>query len=266
MASHTDLFSGMAGCEDCHRISGMRLQLLILMLLLVTSPALAADRTIYLTFDDGPLNGTSNILDVVQAEQVPVTLFMVGMRAEANAANRALLQRAQSMPLVTIGNHSYSHAYNHYRHFYGDTEGVVADMLRANAVLGLKPAVRARLPGRDVFRLPNYSKNDNSLGPAEAGREDPDYEFVAASGFWLYGWDHEWVHENSGKPVQSVDHLVSEIDHLFVYSHFARPNKLILLMHDEMFQDAFDGKAKLTALITALKLRHYTFGAIADYD
>lgn len=152
----------------------MRLQLLILMLLLVTSPALAADRTIYLTFDDGPLNGTSNILDVVQAEQVPVTLFMVGMRAEANAANRALLQRAQSMPLVTIGNHSYSHAYNHYRHFYGDTEGVVADMLRANAVLGLKPAVHARLPGRDVFRLPNYSKNDNSLGPAEAGREDPE--------------------------------------------------------------------------------------------
>jgi hypothetical protein len=139
-------------------------------------------------------------------------------------------------------------------------------MLRANAVLGLTPAVHARLPGRDVFRLPNYSKNDNSLGLAEAGREDPDYEFVAASGFWLYGWDHEWVHEDSGKPVQSVDHLVSEIDHLFAYGHFARPNKLILLMHDEMFQDAFDGKAKLTALIAALRLRHYAFGAIAGYD
>nr|WP_245519672.1 MULTISPECIES: polysaccharide deacetylase family protein [unclassified Mesorhizobium] len=42
-------------------------------LLLVASPALAADRTIYLTFDDGPLNGTSNILDVLQAQQVPAT-------------------------------------------------------------------------------------------------------------------------------------------------------------------------------------------------
>ena len=244
----------------------MPLRYVLPILLLVGSPARAADRTIYLTFDDGPLNGTSNILDVVQAEQVPVTLFMVGMHAETNAANRALLQRAKSMPLVTIGNHSYSHAYNHYRHFYGDTEGVVADMFMANAVLGLRPAVRARLPGRDVFRLPDYSKDDNSLGLAEAGREDPDYEFVAASGFWLYGWDHEWVHESSGKPVQSVDHLVSEIDHLFAYGHFAKPNKLILLMHDEMFQDAFDGKAKLTALITALRLRHYAFGTIADYD
>ncbi|WP_149791974.1 polysaccharide deacetylase family protein [Mesorhizobium sp. NFR06] len=241
----------------------MRLRLLLLTLLFAASPALAADRTIFLTFDDGPLNGTSNILDVLQAEQVPATLFMVGMHAEAN---RALLQRAKSMPLVTIGNHSYSHAYNHYRHFYGDTEGVVADMLKANAVLGLKPAVHARLPGRDVFRLPNYSKDDNSLGLAEAGREDPDYEFVAASGFWLYGWDHEWVHEDSGKPVQSVDLLVSEIDHLFGYGHFAKPGKLILLMHDEMFQDVFDGKAKLTALIAALKLRRYAFGTIPDYD
>jgi hypothetical protein len=41
---------------------------------------------------------------------------------------------------------------------------------------------------------------------------------------------------------------------------------LILLMHDEMFQDAFDGKATLTALIAALRLRHYAFGAIAGYD
>lgn len=256
----------MAACRDCNRNLRMPLRLLVLTLLLMACPALAADRIIYLTFDDGPLNGTANILDVLQAEQVPATLFMVGMHAEANAANRALLQRAKSMPLVTIGNHSYSHAYNHYRHFYGDTEGVVADMLRANAVLGLKPAVRARLPGRDVFRLPSMSKDDNSLGLAQAGREDPDYEFVAASGFWLYGWDHEWVHEDSGKPVQSVDHLVSEIDHLFGYGHFVKPGRLILLMHDEMFQDAFDGKAKLTALIAALRLRHYAFGAIATYD
>lgn len=41
--------------------------------LIFAAPALGADRTIYLTFDDGPLNGTSNILDVLEAEQVPAT-------------------------------------------------------------------------------------------------------------------------------------------------------------------------------------------------
>lgn len=55
--------------------------------------------------------------------------------------------------------------------------------------------------------------------------------------------------------VLQASHLVSEIDHLFGYGHFARPGKLILLMHDEMFQDRFDGKTKLTELIAALKLR-----------
>lgn len=235
--------------------------------LLAAAPAVhAGDRTVYLTFDDGPLPGTSNILDVLEAEQVPAALFMVGMHAQASASNRTLVQRARSLPLVTIGNHSYSHAYNHYRHFYGDTEGVVADMQRANAVLGLKPIAHARLPGRDVFRLPSMSKNDTSLGLAQEGREEPDYEFVAASGFYLYGWDHEWVHEDSGKPVQSVDHLVSEIDHLFGYGRFVKPGKMILLMHDEMFQDGFDGKKKLTDLIDALRQRNYRFGAIADYD
>lgn len=242
------------------------LRLAVLIVLFFALPAGAADRTIYLTFDDGPLTGTNNILDVLEAEQVPATLFMVGMHAQASALNKALVQRAKRMPLVTIGNHSYSHAYNHYRHFYGDTEGVVADMLQANAALGLKPSVHARLPGRDVFRLLSMSKNDTSLGLAEEGREDPDYEFVAASGFYLYGWDHEWVHENSGEPVQTIDHLVSEIDHLFGYGRFVKPGKLILLMHDEMFQNVFDGKANLTALIKALKLRGYTFGAISDYD
>lgn len=120
------------------------LRLAALILLAATAIAHAGDRTVYLTFDDGPLPGTSNILDVLEAEQVPATLFMVGMHAQASASNRTLVQRARSLPLVTIGNHSYSHAYNHYRHFYGDTEGVVADMQRANAVLGLKPVVQDR--------------------------------------------------------------------------------------------------------------------------
>nr|WP_246272745.1 polysaccharide deacetylase family protein [Phyllobacterium pellucidum] len=75
---------------------------------------MAAVKTIYLTFDDGPLNGTSNILNVLDAEQVPAALFMVGLHAEASKERQALVAKAKSLPFVTIGNHSYSHAYNHY--------------------------------------------------------------------------------------------------------------------------------------------------------
>lgn len=250
-----------------HLAPGMALLWLLIAFVLACSPVQAADRTIYLTFDDGPLDGTGNILDVLQAETVPATMFMVGLHAQSSPESKALVARAKAMPLVTLGNHSYSHAFNRYRKFYADTEGVVADMVRANTVLGLEMPAHARLPGRNVFRLPNISTNDLSIDRIEIGIEEPDYEFVTATGFWLYGWDHEWVHDGTGKPVQSVTRLVSEIDHMFAGKvRFVRPNKLILLMHDEMFQDAFNGTSNLTALIQGLKQRGYSFGHIPDYD
>lgn len=242
------------------------LRLVVLAFLFHAVPAFAADRIVYLTFDDGPLPGTATILDVLEAQGVPAAMFMVGLHAERSPADRALVARAKASPLVTVGNHSYNHANNRYKDYYSDTEAVVADMLRANKVLGLTPPVDARMPGRDVFRLPNISKDDLSVNAAQYEREQVDFEFVAASGFHLYGWDHEWVHDDTGKPVQSVERLVSEIDHLFAYNRFVKRGKMILLMHDQMFQDRFDGRTKLTALITGLRQRGYVFGNIAQYD
>jgi peptidoglycan/xylan/chitin deacetylase (PgdA/CDA1 family) len=237
------------------------------LLLFYPSSATAADRVIYLTFDDGPLNGTKNVLDVLEAQNVPATMFMVGMHVEASAEHRALLARAKSMPKIMVGNHSYSHAHDRYREFYANTEGVVADMLKANKVLGLtRKPVKARLPGRDVFRLPDVFRNDLGIGYKENRIEEVDFDFVSASGFNLYGWDHEWVHDGTGKPAQAVDHLVNEIDHLFRGVRFVRPGKMILLMHDEMFQDRFNGTTNLTELISALKQRGYAFGSLETYD
>jgi peptidoglycan/xylan/chitin deacetylase (PgdA/CDA1 family) len=244
-----------------------RVFVLLALLVLFVSPATAAERIIYLTFDDGPLNGTKNVLDVLGAQNVPATMFMVGMHVEASAEHKALLARAKSMPKITIGNHSYSHAHDRYREFYANTEGVVADMLKANKVLSpTRKPVKARLPGRNVFRLPDVFRNDLGIGSKENRVEEVDFDFVSASGFDLYGWDHEWVHDGTGKPVQTVDHLVSEIDHLFRGVRFVRPGKMILLMHDEMFKDSFEGKTNLAALITALKQRGYVFGSLETYD
>lgn len=227
--------------------------------------ASAADKTIYLTFDDGPLPGTQNVLSVLSQENVPAAMFMVGLHVETIPAGRDLLAQAKSMPLVTVGNHSYSHANNRYRRFYSNTQAVVADMLHANQVLGLTPVVHARLPGRDVFRLPTVNREDLSINVAQWEREWLDYELVAEAGFYIYGWDFEWVHSDDGKPVQSVDHLVSEIDHLFQYGRFTQRGKMILLMHDQMFQDQFNGQENLQSLIHKLRQRGYAFGDIRSY-
>ncbi|WP_237143639.1 polysaccharide deacetylase family protein [Phyllobacterium zundukense] len=113
-------------------------KLLVVPFLFTALPAAATEKTIYLTFDDGPLNGTSNILQVVDREEVPATMFMVGMHADASQDRKALVAKAKSMRLVTVGNHSNTHAYNHYRYFYSSVEGLLADLDKANEALGLK--------------------------------------------------------------------------------------------------------------------------------
>lgn len=239
----------------------------IVLILAVTMNIRAAEYTIYLTFDDGPLSGTSNILDVLETEAVPAALFMVGEHAGANAGRKALLARAKASPLLTVGNHSFTHANNHYKKFYSNAAEVLKDMAEASAALGLEATpIHARLPGRNVFRMPNLSRDDYGIGKQEDGLEKQDFDEVTAAGYYLYGWDHEWTHENSGQPVQSVDQLLAEIEGKFSAGKEVDNGNLILLMHDEMFQDKFDGSTKLTALIAGLKAQGYTFGHIADYD
>jgi len=65
-----------------------------------------SDKTLALTFDDGPdPRYTAQILDVLKYRQVPATFFVVGMRAEQNAD---LLQRMYA-ERHEIGNHTYAH-------------------------------------------------------------------------------------------------------------------------------------------------------------
>src|SRR3954452_23734891 len=65
-----------------------------------------ADREVVLTFDDGPLGPyTTRILDLLAAECVKATYFLVGTMAQNNPA---LVQRIQREG-HTIGTHSRSH-------------------------------------------------------------------------------------------------------------------------------------------------------------
>lgn len=228
--------------------------------------AVAADRKIYLTFDDGPLPGSDNVLKVLFDEKVPATMFMVGLHVETQRGGRAILSAARSLPDVSVANHSYSHASNKYRLYYADSSAVIADLSKANQILGLTMPVAARLPGRNVFRLKSVTSEDLSLDVREWGKEWLDFELIGEAGFRLYGWDHEWTHYNDGKPVQSVATMVKEINALFSYDHFVKPGKMILLMHDEMFQDKFNGEDNLRSLIETLKRQGYQFDSLKNYD
>lgn len=66
------------------------------------------NKTIALTFDDGPGAETAPILDILKEQNVPATFFNIGKNA---AGNHDMLKRMDAEGHA-IGNHSYSHGFN----------------------------------------------------------------------------------------------------------------------------------------------------------
>src|SRR6187549_2468685 len=47
-------------------------------------------KTIYLTFDDGPNKGTQNVLNIINNEKIPATLFVIGEHVYGSRLQNAL--------------------------------------------------------------------------------------------------------------------------------------------------------------------------------
>lgn len=104
---------------------------------------------IYLSFDDGPLEGSEDIDDAVRVEKIKINVFVVGYYVRAVPRMRNYFQLYENNPYIELGNHSYSHAHDEYRLFYQDPESVYQDFIKNERVLQLKSKL-ARLPGRNM--------------------------------------------------------------------------------------------------------------------
>ncbi len=77
----------------------------------VAPAQVAPEKPIALTFDDGPWpNSTSQVLDVLKKSNVKATFFMVGMQVQKYPQ---LLKQVVANGHA-IGNHTWSHQYDHY--------------------------------------------------------------------------------------------------------------------------------------------------------
>jgi peptidoglycan/xylan/chitin deacetylase (PgdA/CDA1 family) len=221
------------------------------------------DNIVFLTSDDGPGAGTATLIDIAERHQVPTALFMIGMRATANAEHRSLLQRARNSAWITIGNHSESHCMSHYARCYHDAKSVLSDFQRASNVLGLvSRPIPARGPGRNVWRLPGMHVDDPAISAAEMGIEDTADDVLFANGFYLYGWDVEWIHDARGIPVQRSDIMLDRLVGPVPHSH--RPGKVVMLMHDIMMRTAAAAD-ELIRIINGVRDRGSKFGRLSEY-
>lgn len=105
-----------------------------------------ADKTVYLTFDDGPSGNTLALLDVLDKYNVKATFFVVG----SQIPGREDILREIAARGHTVGMHSNSHKYND---IYASVGACLQDfdLLRARIqeVTGQAPSI-LRFPGGSV--------------------------------------------------------------------------------------------------------------------
>jgi peptidoglycan/xylan/chitin deacetylase (PgdA/CDA1 family) len=213
---------------------------------------------IYITFDDGPLEGSEDIDDAVRQEKINVNVFVVGEHALSNDRMKSYYKLYRQNPYIEVGNHSFTHAHEHYKRFYLNPSAVVADFQKCQTELKI-PTDYARLPGRNQWRLNKIHCNDIRSGSSSA---DSLYQ----DGFKVFGWDVEWQHNGeTGDPIQSVDQMVSLIEKRLNNHKTMTQNNLVLLAHDEMFRNGWE-ESELKQLIDKLKAKgNYSFDHLSSY-
>lgn len=221
---------------------------------LTTAPA----KYIYLSFDDGPLNGSENIDSVILGERLKISVFVVGEHAEKSKQLGTYYKLYEQNPFVEVYNHSYTHANNKYELFYSNPENVLADIQKNEQLLNLRYKI-VRLPGRNIWRVGGRKRDDETSGSKAA-------DLLEKSGYKIYGWDIEWQHHASnGTPVQSVDEMVKEIETRLENGNTFTQGHIIILLHDEMFQKKWE-ESELKHLIDTMRMhQNYEFEHIRFY-
>jgi peptidoglycan/xylan/chitin deacetylase (PgdA/CDA1 family) len=214
-------------------------------------------RTIYLTFDDGPLEGSEDVDDAVRREKIPIDVFVVGSHALASERLKSYCVLYETNEWIEVGNHSYSHAHDDYRVFYAKPDVVLQDFLKNEKAFHITNKL-ARLPGRNMWRLKDRNLDDVKSGSAAA-------DILFANAFKVFGWDLEWTHDaKTGAPVQTVNDMLFLIDRHFENKRTATENHLVILCHDEMFRKRWE-ETELKELIDKLRAKGYVFGRLSDY-
>ncbi|WP_413533635.1 polysaccharide deacetylase family protein [Empedobacter brevis] len=203
---------------------------------------------VYLTFDDGPYKGSKNINKILTEENVKGTVFLVGF----NAFTKDLKQNVENYkanPNVEIANHTFSHARNKYKAFYNAPPENVYEDIRKNEVALDIHSRWVRLPARNTWRVNEHKKDDPVKNAIPAAN------LIAKNQYYIYGWDYEW--ERSGKKspnheLSSPEKIYEGILHRLDQNKTFQKNHLVILMHDDMFNEDFNAE-KLRKLIVLLK-------------
>lgn len=189
--------------------------------------------TVYLSFDDGPSDWTPVVLDILAAEGVRATFFVLGEQAE----KRGELVRRIAEEGHAVGNHTYNH---NYEELYSGFETFWEQIRRTEEIIeplvGYKPSA-VRAPGGTY------------------GHFDPFYfYYLDRAGYQVYDWNID-SGDSRGRGV-AAQTIVENVKNS-VLRHEAH-----VLLHDSAGHG--ETAAALPEIIRYFKELGYEFGAYGD--
>jgi peptidoglycan-N-acetylglucosamine deacetylase len=215
-------------------------------------------KTIYLTFDDGPNKGTKKMMHIVKEEQVPVTLFIVGQHVYGCKEQTATFDSLVACKYFEIANHSYTHAFkNKFAKFYTVPDSALKDFVRCADSLHLTANI-VRTPGRNIWRTANITSTDIKSSTATA-------DSLYKNGLTEVGWDLEWHYDDTLGLKNTSDEMLLQVDSMFVHNKTKTPDHLILLAHDQVYEDVADSGQLHQFIIKLKKKDEYHFETVSKY-
>lgn len=194
-----------------------------------------AEKVAYLTFDDGPDDKvTPTILDILKAEGVHATFFVLGSMVEQNPN---VLKRIFNEGHA-IGNHSYNHVYSElYRSPWDFADQFIKTDEIIKETIGVRPLI-IRAPG------------------GTAGVFNNDYwAMVDSCGYAEYDWN-----ASTEDATASVPNASRQVDNIIKQLKDYQPNTLIILMHSKAGKE--ETAKALPVLIDLLRNKGYKFGVV----
>ena len=221
------------------------------------SPLDSNTKYLYLSFDDGPLFGTSACISICEDKNVEATFFQIGLHQSRSNWGKKLYNRIVQRPdLFLLGNHSFTHTYGKYVQFYNHPDAALADFMHAATVLKTTNNI-VRLPGNNGWRTDSIQYSSKMVRPL--------LHKLDSAGFNVVGWDIEWNYNKKGRPIQSASFMAKMVDSMFAMKAYKTKHHLVILMHDHMFKNEADS-AELAEFIQLLKSSNqYQFARLNHY-
>ncbi len=197
------------------------------------------EKVIYLTFDDGPSNTTSKILDILKEENVKATFFVINTYDKYDKVIKRAFDEGH-----TIGLHSYSHK---YKEIYKSEEEYFNDLELIN-----KKVKKITGTNSNIIRFPGGSSNTI----AKKGMMKKLIESTKEKGYIYFDWN---IASNDTSFISSKRIYNKVINQLEKHNY----NTNIILMHD--FANNNKTVKALKDIIQYGKEKGYRFEKITEW-